>query len=108
MTEAQAADISAMERVRQAALARAQAPAQPTVQLHGGEVKEAVKAFNAAVHQVPDYMHVHSTQILDALQILARVLKDLIEHKGKSPKDPSKQVRSNQLLSPQQTASGCY
>ena len=96
MSEAQAADVSATEQVRQAAreaaIARAQATAEPAADL--GPVKEAVKSFNSAVHQVPDYMHIHCSQILDALRILDRVLKDLIAHDCKSPKDASKPVCS--------------
>ena len=79
-----------MDRVREAALARAQSTAKPVVELN--HVKEAVKAFNAAVIKVPDYRHIHCSQILDALQILDKILKDLVAFGGKSPKDHSKQV----------------
>lgn len=90
--QAQPADVVAKEKARQAALARAQAPPAEAPPVDLGKVNAALRAFNAAVHQVPDYMHIQSSHILDALQILDRVLKDLIAHDGKSPKDPSKQV----------------
>lgn len=79
-----------MDRVREAALARAQAAPKPVVEPN--QVKDAVKAFNAAVLKVPDYRHIHCSQILDALQILDKILKDLAAFGGKSPKDPSKKM----------------
>jgi hypothetical protein len=81
-----------MEKVRQAALARAQAPPAETVSKP--EVQAAVKAFNAHVVRIPDYLHIHSSKILDALNTLDRILMDLIAHDGKSPKDTSKQACS--------------
>lgn len=81
-----------MDRVREAALARAQAAPKPVVEPN--QVKDAVKAFNAAVLKVPDYRHIHCSQILDAVQILDKILKDLVAFGGKSPKDPSKKVRA--------------
>ena len=96
MADAQVPEVLAAERVRQAAreaaIARAQTAVEPAA-VDLGQVKEAVKSFNSAVHQVPDYMHIHCSQILDALRILDRVLKDLIAHDCKSPKDASKPVR---------------
>ena len=96
MADAQVPEVLAAERVRQAAreaaIARAQTAVEPAA-VDLGQVKEAVKSFNGAVHQVPDYMHIHCSQILDALRILDRVLTDMIAHDCKSPKDESKPVR---------------
>lgn len=56
-------------------------------------VQHAVKDFNAQVVLIPDYMHFHSSHVLEALQALERIVKDLILHAGRSPLDPEKPVR---------------
>lgn len=84
-----------MDRKRQlqAACDRAQwLPPQTSVS--ATRVKEAVKAFNSQVIAIPDYMHTHPSLILDALHVLEKILTDLIQHSGRSPKDPSKPVCS--------------
>ena len=79
------------EALAQAALTRVTVAPVPSTRATP-VVKDAVKAFNREIVSIPDYLHYRPQAILEALQLISRVSRDLVTYGGKSPKNLTQPV----------------